>query len=47
MTVDHDIADLDQATGGRFRINWAENEMPVLRSIRERFDRENPLPACG
>ena len=43
MTVEHDVADLDKATGGRYRINWAENEMPVLRSIRERFSREKPL----
>ena len=43
MTVDHDIADPGQATGGRYRINWAENEMPVLRSIRQRFERERPL----
>ncbi len=43
MTVDHDVADLEKATGGRYRIDWAENEMPVLRSIRERFERERPL----
>jgi adenosylhomocysteinase len=43
MTVQHDVKDLDLATGGRYRINWAENEMPVLRAIMERFEREKPL----
>lgn len=43
MTVEHDVKDLDLATGGRFRINWAEQEMPVLRAIRERFEKEKPL----
>jgi adenosylhomocysteinase len=28
---------------GRKRIEWAEREMPVLRLIRERFERERPL----
>ena len=43
MTVEHDVKSLDLATGGRYRINWAEQEMPVLRAIRERFEREKPL----
>lgn len=43
MTVEHDVKSLDLAPGGRFRIEWAEQEMPVLRSIRERFEREKPL----
>ncbi len=38
-----DVKDLAQAEGGRFRINWAELEMPVLRAIRERFEKEKPL----
>src|SRR3954468_17193075 len=25
------------------RIEWADGQMPVLRSIRERFERERPL----
>jgi adenosylhomocysteinase len=28
---------------GRDRIDWADGQMPVLRSIRERFARERPL----
>jgi adenosylhomocysteinase len=43
MTVEHDVKNLDLAPGGRYRINWAEQEMPVLRAIRERFEREKPL----
>jgi adenosylhomocysteinase len=43
MAVEHDVKDLNLATGGRFRIEWAEREMPVLRAIRERFEREKPL----
>jgi adenosylhomocysteinase len=43
MTKDYDIKDLDLAPAGRLRIEWAEREMPVLRLIRERFAREEPL----
>jgi adenosylhomocysteinase len=39
----YDIKDIKQAEGGRRRIDWAEREMPVLRSIRERFAKERPL----
>jgi adenosylhomocysteinase len=41
--MDYDVKDLDLAQGGRHRIEWAEQEMPVLRSIRERFASERPL----
>lgn len=43
MAVEHDVKSLDLAPGGRYRIEWAEQEMPVLRAIRERFEREKPL----
>ncbi|MFY9488259.1 MAG: adenosylhomocysteinase [Solirubrobacterales bacterium] len=43
MTVIHDIADPAQADDGVARIEWADNEMGVLASIRERFERERPL----
>ncbi len=43
MTVEHDVRDLSLATGGRYRIEWAERDMPVLRQIRERFAKERPL----
>src|SRR5512141_111611 len=39
----YDIKDLNQAEGGRRRMDWAELEMPVLRQIRERFKKEKPL----
>jgi adenosylhomocysteinase len=39
----HDVTDLDLADAGVRRIEWAEREMPVLRAIRERFERERPL----
>jgi adenosylhomocysteinase len=39
----HDVTDLDLADEGVRRIEWAEREMPVLRLIRERFERERPL----
>jgi adenosylhomocysteinase len=38
-----DVKNLDLAEGGRRRIDWAEREMPVLRSIRERFTAERPF----
>ncbi len=43
MTVDHDVKDLSLADAGQRRVEWAEQEMPVLRLIRERFAREKPL----
>ena len=39
----YDIADRSLADDGHRRISWAEREMPVLRLIRERFEREKPL----
>jgi len=40
---EYDIKDLSLAERGHSRIEWSEREMPVLRSIRERFARERPL----
>lgn len=39
----HDVADASLADQGRLRIEWAERSMPVLRQIRERFERERPF----
>ena len=39
----HDVTDIALAAEGVKRIEWAEREMPVLRVIRERFQRERPL----
>jgi len=38
-----DVADTTLAATGEARIEWADGQMPVLRSIRERFARERPL----
>ena len=38
-----DVKDTTLAEGGRLRMEWAEREMPVLRSIEERFKKEQPL----
>jgi len=38
-----DVKDSHLAEGGRRRIEWADREMPVLRMIRERFAKEQPL----
>jgi len=43
MTVPSDIANPALAPQGVNRIEWAAREMPVLRLIRERFQREKPL----
>ncbi len=39
----HDVTDLALAEAGVRRIQWADQHMPVLRQIRERFVRERPL----
>ncbi|RMG66314.1 MAG: adenosylhomocysteinase [Calditrichaeota bacterium] len=39
----YDVKDLNLAEQGRKRIEWADNEMPVLREIRRRFEQEKPL----
>src|SRR5438309_8334395 len=41
--VEHDVKDIAQAAAGRLKIEWAEQSMPVLRQVRERFAREQPL----
>ena len=39
----YDVRDLGLAAAGRARIEWAGAEMPVLKLIRERFEKEQPL----
>ena len=41
--VPGDVRDLGLAAEGRLRIEWADRNMPVLRSIRARFAKERPL----
>ena len=43
MTQNCDIRDISLADAGLARIMWADRDMPVLASIRERFEREKPL----
>lgn len=43
MPVKHDVKDLALASEGKKRIEWADKDMPVLRAIRERFAKEQPL----
>jgi adenosylhomocysteinase len=39
----HHVRDLSLAPTGKLKIEWAEASMPVLRQIRERFEKEKPL----
>ncbi|PYS96749.1 MAG: adenosylhomocysteinase [Acidobacteria bacterium] len=41
--VARDVKDIALAAKGRTRIDWSDAQMPVVRSIRERFAREKPL----
>jgi len=41
--MEYDVADPSLAKEGERLIAWAANDMPVLRLIRERFERERPL----
>jgi len=39
----YDVKDLRLADGGRKRVLWAGQDMPVLRRVKERFEKEKPL----
>ncbi|MCS7284201.1 MAG: adenosylhomocysteinase [Hydrogenobacter thermophilus] len=41
--MEYHIKDISLKEEGKKRIEWAERDMPVLRSIRERFSKEKPL----
>jgi len=41
--VDYDVRDIRLADQGKLKIEWAEVTMPVLRLIRKRFKRQQPL----
>ena len=41
--MNYDIKDISLADAGLDRILWADRDMPVLASIRERFEKEKPL----
>ncbi len=42
-TAKHDVKDLSLSPEGVRRIMWADRQMPVLTTIRQRFEREQPL----
>lgn len=39
----YDVKDIALAKEGKLKIEWAEQQMPVLRLIKERFKKEKPL----
>lgn len=41
--MDSDISNPALAAEGKQRIEWVEHDMPVLRAVRERFQKEKPL----
>lgn len=41
--MNYDIADISLADKGKSSVQWANKSMPVLNSIRERFERERPF----
>ena len=43
LEAKYDIKDLKLADEGKRRTEWAERSMPVLRQIRARFAKEQPL----
>jgi len=43
VSKNYDIRDLSLADKGRFRMQWAAREMPVLELIGQRFEKERPL----
>jgi adenosylhomocysteinase len=43
VKIPRDIKDISLAAQGRLRIEWADNYMPVLALIRQRFAKEKPL----
>lgn len=42
-TIGYDVKDLALAQKGKLRIEWAAKEMPVLKLIQDRFEKEKPL----
>lgn len=41
--IKHDIKDINLAKKGKLKIEWAAKEMPVLKTITDRFKKEKPL----
>lgn len=43
VSKDYDVKDLKLAKQGKLKIEWAGQQMPVLKIIRDRFTKEKPL----
>lgn len=43
MQPAHDVAELSLAPAGRARVEWTGQQMPVLATVRRRFEAERPL----
>lgn len=41
--MEYDIKDINLAVEGKRRIEWAERDMPVLKAVREQFEKEQPF----
>jgi len=41
--MDCDVANIDLSGAGQLRVEWADIQMPVLRQIREQFEKDKPL----
>ncbi len=41
--MNYDVKDFNLSEEGKRRIEWADNDMPVLMLVRERFEKEKPL----
>ncbi len=41
--MENDIKDIGLAAEGKRRIEWAERDMPVLRSVRAQFEKDQPF----
>jgi adenosylhomocysteinase len=41
--MNYDVKDIGLADKGKKRIEWADQDMPVLRAVREKFAKEQPL----
>lgn len=41
--TNYDVKDIKLAPEGKLKIEWAEKQMPVLRTIKDRFKKEQPL----
>jgi adenosylhomocysteinase len=42
-TLEHDVADLTLAPAGAGRVEWATARMPVLQTVRGRFEQDQPF----